>query len=351
MRPWMGDQLRLELLGSSHGPSVGVRLSGLPAGERIDIAELQRFLSRRAPGGALNSQRREPDQPFFPEGLRGDVLTGEPLLSVIENRDARLADYAAIRDIPRPSHADYTARCKGIDPQMLSGRMTAPLCIAGGVCLQLLARKGVSIGAHLLSVGGAMDEPFDPVHETKSRLEALAAQPFPALDDARGQAMIRQIEQARAAGDSVGGSVELIALGVPAGLGEPLFNGLDNRLSQLVFAIPGVKAVSFGEGVASAGAHGSAFNDPFVMRNGRVETSANRAGGILGGISNGMPIVLRAYMKPTPSIALSQDSVDLSAMENTTLRITGRHDPCIAVRAVPAVIAAAAIALFDLMKG
>ena len=351
-----GDKLCVELFGQSHAAAIGVTVEGLPAGERVDPEALQRFLERRAPGrSALSTARREPDRPVFLSGLTNGVLDGAPLTALIENRDRRGADYERFRDVPRPGHADYTARVKygaGCDMRgggAFSGRMTAPLCVAGGICLQLLAKRGIRIAAHILSVGEVSDEAFNPMGLDAETAEALQERELPVLSPAAGAAMRAAILAAAAEGDSLGGVVECIVTGLPAGLGGPLFDGLEGKLASMLFAIPAVKGVDFGAGFGAARLRGSENNDAFAVRDGAVVTETNRAGGVLGGISDGMPLLFRAAFKPTPSIAKPQKSVRLSTMEETELVITGRHDPCVVPRAVPAVEAAAAIVLLDLL--
>ena len=351
-----GDTLKLELVGESHGPAVGARLRGLPAGERVDPAALRALMRRRAPGRSpLSSARREEDEVRFLSGLTDGVTDGSELILEIRNTDARPGDYESLRTVPRPGHADYAARLKyGADAPLsgggaFSGRMTAPLCAAGGVCLQLLRRRGVEIAAHLLSVGGVEDEAFDPLGPSGEALDRLRASDWPTLDPARGAEMRAALENAAAAGDSLGGVAECVVTGLPAGLGGPLFEGLEGKLASLLFAIPAVKGVDFGAGFGAARLRGSENNDPYSIRDGRIVVEGNRAGGILGGISTGMPLLFRAAFKPTPSIALPQRSVDLATMTETELRVSGRHDPCVAPRAIPVVEAAAALALLDRM--
>ena len=349
---YLGTKLKLEIYGQSHAPAIGVRAEGLPKGETVDRDRLDRFLQRRAPGNSpLSTARREPDRPDFLSGLEGDVLTGETLRAEIRNKDTRSKDYDRFLDVPRPGHADYTARVKyggamdmrGGGP--FSGRLTAPLCIAGGIALQLLEKRGIRVDAHIRSIGSAEDRPFDPVGE--GELEQLRTAEFPVLDAAAGEEMKRIILEARAQGDSVGGVIECMVTGLPAGLGGPLFEGLEGKLAAMVFAIPAVKGIEFGAGFEAARMRGSEHNDPYRIEHGAVTTATNHAGGILGGISDGMPLVFRAAFKPTPSIAREQQSVSLSRMEETTLTVGGRHDPCIVPRAVPVVEAAAALVLLD----
>ncbi len=321
-----GENIRMTVFGQSHAPAVGVTIEGIPAGETIDFDRLRAFLTRRAPGrSALSTARREADEPEFLSGLCGNVTCGAPLTAIIRNGDTRSEDYEALRYVPRPGHADYTAFVKyGAARDIaggghFSGRLTAPLCIAGGICLQILERSGIRISARAIEIGG----------------------------EGENSAMADAVARARAEGDSVGGVIECVAEGVPAGLGDPMFDGLENRIASLVFGIPAVKGVEFGAGFGAARLRGSENNDAFDVENGRVVTRTNRCGGILGGISTGMPIVFRTAIKPTPSIAKEQESVDLRSMRPTALRVGGRHDPCIVPRAIPAVEAAAAVALYD----
>lgn len=345
MNSLLPGTLSVSVFGESHGAAVGVTLDGLPAGEAVELAELQRFLSRRAPGNhEWTSARQEADVPEVLSGLRGGVTTGTPLCAVVRNQDGKRNDYVNLPDTPRPGHADFAAYAKyGAAGDYsggghLSGRLTLPLCIAGGICLQLLARRGVTVRARIRSIAGIPDDaPFSaPVSD----------KPFPTVSDEAGARMREAIQAAKAEGDSVGGVIECVAEGVPAGLGDPMFFGMENRISQLLFAIPAVKGVEFGDGFASAAVRGSENNDEYCLENGNVRTKTNRCGGILGGITNGMPLCFRAAVKPTPSIARAQETVDIKSNAPTTLRVGGRHDPCIVPRAVPCVEAAAALAIF-----
>ena len=350
-----GHLLKISVFGQSHGRAIGVVVDGLPAGEAVDLTELQTFLDRRKPGkNPLSTARKEADAPTFLSGLENGRTCGAPLCAVIENGDQHSSDYAGLTDTPRPGHADYTAGIKwGGAADMrggghFSGRLTAPLCIAGGIAKQILARRGVFVGAHLKEVAGIGDESF-PLHPTAELFAQVAAKPFPVLDDGAGERMQAAILAAREALDSVGGIVECAAIGLPAGLGDPMFDGVENRLAAAIFGIPAVKGLEFGAGFDAARLHGSENNDPFVLSGGAVAAETNHAGGILGGITTGMPLTLRAAFKPTPSIARPQKTVRLSAMEETTLEVRGRHDPCIAHRAVPVVEAVTAAVLLDLL--
>jgi len=357
----IGTALKLSIFGQSHSEAIGAVLDGLPAGEAIDLRAVQAFLNRRAPGarqmpgGQYATARREADKPLVLSGLAEGRTCGAPLAVMIRNTDARPGDYGNLRDTPRPSHADYPAAVKYGPAHDIrggghfSGRLTAPLCFAGAVCGQILERKGITTGAHIASIGKVEDTRFDPVDLRPETLRQVSSEPFAVLDLARGEAMRAEIAAAREAGDSVGGVVECAVLGLPPGLGEPMFEGIENKIAQLVFGIPAVKGIEFGAGFAVGARRGSENNDAYEMVDGQVRTRTNHGGGIAGGLSSGMPLVFRAAFKPTPSIAMEQDTVSLSRGENTTLQITGRHDPCIVPRAVPCVEAAAMVAVLDLL--
>jgi len=349
-----GKNIRISIFGQSHSDAVGVVIDGLPAGHAIDLDALDAFMRRRAPGAtALGTRRNERDAVEILSGVAGGRLCGAPLAALVRNNDVRKGDYADLADTPRPGHADYTAQIKYAGAQdktgggHFSGRLTAPLCIAGGVCLQLLEKEGVRIGAHIERVGDVCDVRFDPLRISPDELIAARENPVPALDPGAAARMVSLIEQVRTVGDSVGGAVECAIVGLPAGVGDPMFEGLENRIASIVFGIPAVKGVEFGSGFACAGMRGSAHNDPFCIEDGQVRTRTNNHGGILGGISTGMPVIFRAAFKPTPSIARPQQTVSLSNMEQVEITVNGRHDPCVVLRAVPVVEAAAAVAVFD----
>ncbi|HHT16587.1 MAG TPA: chorismate synthase [Papillibacter sp.] len=349
-----GNSIKVSIFGQSHSPAIGVVIDGLPAGFAPDFDQLRQFMLRRAPGRSRHATaRREADEPEILSGLVGGVTCGAPLAAVIRNTDARSGDYENLRDVPRPSHADFAAQAKFRGAQDIaggghfSGRLTAPLCFAGGLCLQLLAAEGVSVGAHIASIGTESDRPFSPLGEDAETLRRLTELDFPVLDAERGEAMQSVIDEARNAGDSVGGVIECIVMGLPAGIGNPMFDGLENRITAAVFAVPAVKGIEFGSGFDGARLRGSENNDAFYTDGCVVRTETNNHGGILGGISSGMPILFRVAMKPTPSIALPQRSVRLTDKTNVRLTIKGRHDPCIVPRAVPVIEAAAALALYD----
>ena len=356
MSSYLGKNLHVSIFGQSHAQAIGVTVDGLPAGERIDMVQLQAFLDRRAPGrDATATPRKEADAPRFLCGLVDDVTCGAPLCAVIENTNTRSKDYDKLKDVPRPGHADYTAQIRYGGFQDVrggghfSGRLTAPLCIAGGIALQILQRRGIEIAAHIRSIGAAEDRPFDAMGESKETLQNLKNRKFPVLDDAAEAKMRDVVMQARAEGDSVGGVVECIVTGLPVGVGDPMFGGVESRLAAALFGIPAVKGVEFGAGFDVARMRGSENNDPFVVEDGKIATTTNHAGGILGGITTGMPVVFRLAFKPTPSISREQDSVSLSRGAGEKLAVEGRHDPCIVPRAVPVAEATAALVLLDML--
>jgi len=306
-----GNNIKISIFGQSHSPAIGVSIDGLPAGFAIDFDKLKAFIRRRMPGqGAHTTSRREPDEPEFLSGLVGGITCGAPLTAVIRNTDTHSQDYDNLRDIPRPSHADYTAYVKYGDAHdvngggSFSGRLTAPLCVAGGICLQLLQRERITVAAHIAQIGKIPDRAFDPVDVSPDDMRILKEADFPVLDFDAGMRMLAAIEDARRDGDSLGGIVECAATGVPAGIGAPMFDGMENRLASILFGIPAVKGVEFGNGFSAAGLRGSENNDAFIIRAGAVKTRTNHHGGILGGITSGMPLVFRAAFKPTPSISI-----------------------------------------------
>lgn len=328
MSRFNGNNISFEIYGASHAPEIGIKVWGLPSGVGIDMDKLRKFLARRAPGSTpLGTPRKEPDEPIFVTGLNGSVTDGHTLHAVIKNTNVRKGDYSNLRSIPRPGHADFAARAKyGRDFDLSGGgpfsaRMTAPLCILGGICLQILESKGIEVKAKIVSIGGKSDGFSETILSAKDE------------------------------GDSVGGIIECTITGMPAGFGGELFDGVEGLISKLVFGIPAVKGIEFGAGFKVSTMKGSENNDPFIVANGKVVTVTNNHGGILGGITSGMPIVFRAAFKPTPSIALPQDSVNLDTLEPAKLIVQGRHDPCVVVRAVPVVEASAAIAAVDLLLG
>ena len=349
-----GENLKLSIFGQSHGPAIGMTLDGIPAGLPVDTEKLQHFLNRRAPGqNDWSTPRREEDRPEFLGGILDGYTCGAPIAAVIHNKNTRSGDYDNLKDCPRPGHADYTAQIKygGFQDAAggghFSGRLTAPLCIAGGLCKQWLEEMDIHIGAHILAIGECGDVYFDPMDP---EIESVSPE-FPVLDPEAGSAMRELITQAREAGDSVGGIIECAVTGLPAGVGEPMFGGVESRIAQIVYGIPAVKGVEFGIGFDCACVPGSQSNDSYGIVDGKIVTHTNNAGGILGGITTGMPVIFTTAFKATPSIACPQESISLSHMAARELTVKGRHDPCIVPRAVPVVEAAAAIAIYDLILG
>lgn len=345
-----GERLKLSIFGQSHGPAIGMSLDGIPAGLPVDTEKLQAFLNRRAPGqNDYSTPRREEDKPEFLSGILDGYTCGAPIAAIIHNTNTRSKDYSNLKDCPRPGHADYTAQIKYGGYQDVaggghfSGRLTAPLCIAGGLCKQWLEAKGIRIGAHLVCVEGVADDGFDPLNPQLDQVR----EDFPVISEAAGSRMREVIAKALAEGDSVGGIVECSVTGLPAGLGDPMFGGMESRIAQIVYGIPAVKAVEFGAGYSAGYLRGSQHNDAYTVENGMVRPLTNYAGGILGGITTGMPLYFQVAIKPTPSISKVQQSASFSKLETVSLEVKGRHDPCIAPRAVPVVEAAAAIAIFD----
>ncbi len=355
---WNNRNLHLSIFGESHGGGIGVVLDGIPGGTKIHLPTLRAFMERRAPGRTSTStKRKEADLPEILSGALpgGDedtlIACGTPIAAVIRNTDTHSKDYSQMAALARPGHGDYTGhlRYNGFNDVRggghFSARLTAPLVFAGGICKQYLSQRGVEVGAHVLSIGGIGDKPFDPVRVCAADFEAAAARQMPVLDQAAGQRIAEAVEQARLNQDSLGGVVEAAAVGMPAGIGDPMFGGIENVVSSIAFGIPAVKGLSFGEGFGFGEMSGSLANDPFYMDGGEVKTETNHAGGILGGITSGMPIVIQAAFKPTPSISRPQKTIDYINKTDAILEIKGRHDPCVVPRAVPCVEAALAIAL------
>lgn len=321
-----GHNIKIQIFGQSHSEAIGVVIDGLPAGFPIDMDKLGEFMARRAPGqNKYSTPRKEADKPEFVSGLVGNTTCGAPLAALIHNTNTRSGDYDNIRDIPRPAHADFTAhvKYKGFEDVSggghFSGRLTAPLCIAGGIAKQILESKGILVEAKIDEIGGNSEDPYS------------------------------EIDKAREDGDSVGGIISCIATGIPAGYGNPMFDGVENKIAQIVFGIPAVKGIEFGRGFDAGRIRGSENNDEFYFDGDQVKTRTNNHGGILGGITSGMPVTFRVAIKPTPSISQEQASISYSKGEDAVLEVKGRHDPCIVPRAVPCVEAACAIAVLDIL--
>lgn len=359
MASYWGQQLHISIFGESHGRSVGVIIDGLPPGEAYDEDLIRAQMTRRAPGrNNWSTARSEADMPEVQSGVFRQRTTGTPLAAVIPNRDTRSQDYEDLVALPRPGHADLTGlmRYDGAnDPRgggHFSGRLTAPLCYAGAIAIGILKRRGVRVHAHIASIASVRDAALDPVEPDLATLAAAAGRGFPVLDPEAGEKMQEVIAAARADLDSVGGVVEVVATGFPPGIGDPMMGGLEPRIASLVYAVPAVKGLEFGAGFGATLRRGSENNDPPVLLtagngNRRIRLASNHGGGADGGISNGMPLVCRVAIKPTPSIAKPQRSVNLESLSPEELVVRGRHDPCIVPRAVPVLEGAVAIALLD----
>lgn len=351
-----GKNIKLSIFGQSHGKAVGVVIDGLPVGEKIDIDIINSFLLRRAPGGdEYSTSRREEDKVEIVSGLVNGTTCGAPLCAVIKNRDFNNDDYEDILDYIRPGHADFPAiiKYKNFNDKYggghFSGRLTAAICIAGSICLQILNRRGITIGAHVSSIMNEVDKSFDMVSVSAEDLKYVTTKKFPVIDDEIEERMKSEIISAQERGDSVGGCIECGAIGVPVGVGNPMFDGIENKIAQMIFAIPAVKGIEFGAGFDATRMFGSVNNDQYVINGSKIETKSNNCGGILGGISNGMPIIFKVAIKPTPSIGMCQQSINMKTNTEEVIKIAGRHDACIVPRAVPVVESAAAISILDLM--
>lgn len=348
-----GNNIKVTVFGQSHSESIGCVLDGVPAGEKIDFDALYAFMKRRAPGDRFSTPRKEADFPKIVSGVVEGVTCGAPICAVIDNTNTRSHDYDSLKNTPRPGHSDYTALIKhgGFNDARgggnFSGRLTAPLCFAGGILIQILERKGIKIGAHISRLNSITDDKIDCVSGDMEKLKALENKDFPVINDDAAEEMMQKILWAKKAGDSLGGIVECVITGVPAGYGDPIYDGIENRISLVAFGVPAVKGIEFGSGFDCALMTGTQHNDPFYLDGDTVKTKTNNHGGILGGITSGMPIIFRAAIKPTASVAAEQTSLDIKTSQQVTFRVGGRHDPCIVKRAVPVMQAAAAAAIAD----
>lgn len=351
-----GHAVKISIFGESHGGGIGAVLDGFPAGIPFDEAFILAEMARRAPGrNKQSTARKEADLPRILSGVYEGKSTGTPICAVIENTDTRSGDYRSFTDQPRPGHADYTGmvRYGGFnDPRgggHFSGRLTAPIVFAGALCKLYLRSRGVTVGSHIQSIAQIQDTPFDDVTVSAQQLETLRTQEYPVINPRAQSAMLSAIEDARIAEDSVGGVIECAAVGLPAGLGSPMLDTVEGRLASLLYGVPAVKGMEFGTGFAFAGLRGSHANDAFYEENGRILTETNHNGGVLGGITSGMPLIFRVALKPTPSISQAQQTLNRTSNTVEPLIIKGRHDPCIVTRAAPVIEAACAIALTDLL--
>ena len=352
----IGDKIKLSIFGESHGEAIGCVIDGLPAGIKIDMNAVYKDMQRRAPGkDKTATPRLEKDIPHILSGTLDNVTTGAPLAMVIENTNTKSGDYSNLMTVPRPGHSDYPAYVKyGGNNDIrggghFSGRLTAPLVFAGSVAKQILSQMGVTIGAHIKQIGSVCDALLDLNKTDKSLLDTLSSSTFSLIDETKEQAMRDEIEKARLSLDSVGGIIECFAVGLPVGLGGNMFDTVEGKLASILFGVPAVKGVEFGIGFGFADKRASEVNDQYEIKNGRVATLSNNNGGVLGGMTDGAPLSVSVAIKPTPSIAKKQKSVNLLTMENAELEIHGRHDPCIVVRAVPVIECAVALGLLDLM--
>ncbi len=349
--------MRYSIFGESHGPAIGVVLEQVPPGLVLDREAISKEMARRAPGKSpLSTARKEADVPEILSGVFDGKTTGTPLCAIIHNSDHHSKDYAKTRFLARPSHGDYTGfvRYQGCNDYRggghFSGRLTAPLVFAGAVAKQLLAQRGITVGAHISQIGTVKDKSFADTQLTPTLFQTLSEKAFPTVDDQAGAAMQAEILQAREELDSIGGAIQCAVLGLPVGVGSPdLGCNVEGVLAQHLFAVPAVKGISFGAGFAFASMRGSQANDPFYMDGGQVKTRTNHSGGVNGGISNGMPVLFQVAIRPTPSIGQEQNTINFSTMEDAKLTIQGRHDPCIVHRAVPVIEAAAALAICELL--
>lgn len=352
----IGEKLKVEIFGASHAEKIGVKLSGFPKDFEIDFEKISTQMARRAPGNiAYSTARKEPDIPEIISGVETGVTNGDTIEAVIFNTNQHSKDYDALKYTPRPGHADYTAHIK-FDGKLdmrgggkFSARLTAPIVFAGALCRQLLENKGIKIASHVLSIADIFDDRIDYVSPDMDVIDRLKAETFPVISIDAKSKMIDAMSKARKNLDSIGGVVECIVTGLPVGLGDSLFDGIDGTLAKYIFGVPAVKGIEFGIGFDAAKINGSENNDCFCIKDGKVVTETNNSGGVLGGISNGMPLIFKTAFKPTPSIAKPQKTVNLQTMTNEIIEIKGRHDPCVVPRGAPVVEAVTAIALVDVM--
>lgn len=353
MSSYIGNKIKITIFGQSHSDAVGTVIEGLPSGILVDKNKLEDFLKRRAPKLDTDTGRKEEDEIEILSGTVGSYTCGTAFCAIIKNTNRNQADYQTLKKQLRPGHCDYPAYARfGCYHDFsggghFSGRLTAALCIAGGLFLQILKERGIEISAHIANIGSVSDKLFHPVHPS-SQMKHLQESRFPVIQPSVEDKMLNEMNHYRSLGDSIGGSIECALTGIPAGSGSVMFDSLESRISQLAFAVPAVKAIEFGQGVASSKMTGSEYNDPYYIENNEISTLTNHCGGILGGLSTGMPLLFRVFFKPVPSIFTAQKTVDLSTMQNTELCIKGRHDTCIVPRAVPIIESVAAIACYDL---
>ena len=351
-----GSKIKIAIFGESHSEAIGVVIDNLPSGVKLDVKEIEREMARRAPnGGEFSTPRVEGDKVNIVSGYFDGHTTGTPLCGIIYNTNTKSSDYAQLKEVVRPGHSDfgYYHKSGGNNDYRggghSSGRLTAPLVFAGAICKQLLRQKDIYIGSHISSIGNIKDDNFD-ARINGEMLEDMTRQTFPLVDKGKFTVMNFLIQDAKSNGDSVGGTIECAIVGAPIGLGEPFFESVESKLASLLFSVPAVKGVQFGKGYELVKMIGSQANDSFYNLGGKVFTATNNNGGILGGLTTGMPIIFDVAIKPTASIFKEQDTVNVVTGENVKLKLKGRHDSCIVVRAVPVIEAVAAIAIYDLLK-
>lgn len=357
MSSTIGENIKISVFGESHGKAIGVVIDGLPSGHTLDMDMILKEMKRRAPGNDKTATpRKEADTPEILSGIVDNTLTGAPLCAIIYNNNTKSKDYSNIKKCPRPGHSDYPAFVKynGFNDIAggghFSGRITAPIVFAGAVCKQLLLEKGIKVTAHINSIGSVYDESFDPCCITDETVEQLLNSNFPLLNTSKEEEMRKVVTDASMDKDSVGGTIECAVTGIKAGMGYPMFDGIEGKIAKAVFGIPAMKGIEFGKGFGLCEMRGSESNDNFYYdENGNVKTRTNNCGGILGGVTNGMPITFKVAVKPTPSIAQKQETINLETKQNDILEIKGRHDPCIVLRAVPVIEAITAVTILDLL--
>ncbi len=352
-----GSKIKLSIFGESHGNAIGITIDGLPAGFSIDMDKIMMEMARRAPGkSSLSTPRKESDIPEILSGYFEGKTTGAPLCAIIRNSNTKSKDYSKLKDVMRPGHADYTGavRYKGFNDYRggghFSGRITAPLVFAGAICKQILEVKGIIVSAHINSIGKIKDCSFLESDISDELLNSFKEKELPLINTKLEDEMRQEILSARSSGDSIGGTIECAILGVSPGIGDPFFDSVESTLAHLMFSVPAVKGIEFGKGFDISKMRGSEANDEYYLENGNIKTKTNNNGGILGGITNGMPIIFNVAIKPTASIFKEQNTVNIITMEETTLCIEGRHDPCIVQRALPVIEAVAAIGITELMN-
>lgn len=352
-----GSKIKLSIFGESHGNAIGITIDGLPAGFSIDMDKIMMEMARRAPGkSSLSTPRKESDIPEILSGYFEGKTTGTPLCAIIRNSNTKSKDYSKLKDVMRPGHADYTGavRYKGFNDYRggghFSGRITAPLVFAGAICKQILEVKGIIVSAHINSIGKIKDCSFLESDISDELLNSFKEKELPLINTKLEDEMRQEILSSRSSGDSIGGTIECAILGVSPGIGDPFFDSVESTLAHLMFSVPAVKGIEFGKGFDISKMRGSEANDEYYLENGNIKTKTNNNGGILGGITNGMPIIFNVAIKPTASIFKEQNTVNIVTMEETTLCIEGRHDPCIVQRALPVIEAVAAIGITELMN-